>query len=361
LKIKIAYIIPTLNLGGAEKQQINILNCIDTQIFDVKIFVLKNEVQLISQIKNKNINIEIFNIYSINNIRELLKFFVSIIKYKPDIIHSHMYNANLLARLLKIFLPKSKIINHIHGMSKWLSFRKLFLDKFTSFLVDKFIVVSQESFDLRIKRESYSKEKLFLLMNSVNIQINRVNTNNIKKDYFNIGMASRLIAIKNIKGAIYMVKFLLDRGINVKLKIAGDGLEKDNLMNYAINLGIDKSVEFYGFINKIEEFYEEIDIYCISSFTEDMPLSVLEAMMLGKPIIASKVGGIPNLLNKFKNCSVMISDFFNDEELNKVLHFIKNLNIINCKIKLQNFAENNFSNKIYCKKLTKIYLDMIKQ
>jgi glycosyltransferase involved in cell wall biosynthesis len=358
LKTKIAFIIPTLSLGGAEKQQVNILNDIDTSIFKVKLYILKNQTQLLNQITNKEIEIEICNINSSKELKNFFYFLKNIKTYNPNIIHAQMYNANILSRLIKIILPKSKIINHFHGMSEWMSKPKLILDKITSKLVDKFIVVSPKSFELRLRREKYPKEKTTILYNSVNLEANITDdTFNLNKENLTVGMASRLIPLKNIKAAIYMLSKLLEKGLDIKLTIAGDGPEKENLIEYAKELNILKRVTFLGFVNDMQSFYEKIDIYCISSITEDLPLSVIESMMLGKPIIASNIGGIPDILKDI-NYSILVHDFYSQGEINDIYNMLENCNNYKCAKYLNEIAFRQFDNKAYCNKLTMIYKEL---
>ena len=356
-KNKIVYIIPTLQLGGAEKQQINILNCIDTNRFEIFLIVLKNKTQLIEQIKNKNIKIIILNFQSFFNISELIKLLKIIKQISPDIIHTQMYNTNMLGRFLKIVYPNIKIINHIHGMSKWMNNIKLIIDKLTSNFVDLFIVVSHSSYELRIKREQYPKNKMLILFNSVDLDECKSKE---KTDEIIVGMASRLIPLKNIKGAIYMCSELIKKGLNIRLIIAGDGPEKKDLILYTEKLGIKDKVKFLGFCKNMKIFYEQIDVFCISSFTEDLPLSVIEALYCGKPIIASDVGEIPNILSNI-NCKIIINDFFSKEAINEIYEFLKNINFNTCKSELINYAQKNFSNKNYCKKLENIYKRLLNE
>ena len=350
MKTKIAYIIPTLSLGGAEKQQINILNGMDDKNYEIKLYVLKNKTQLLPQLKNKDVVVEVCNIDSFGSMGAIYDFFKSIKEYKPDIIHTHMYNANILARLLKVFLPKSKVINHYHGMSQWMSKPKLFLDKF--------IVVSKRSFDLRISRERYPKDKMILLYNSVDIHPLREMQK--QNDTLTIGMASRLIPLKNIEGALYTLAELLKRGLKLRLVVAGDGPHKKILLDYAKELGVFDQVKFLGFISDMEKFYSQIDIYCISSLTEDLPLSVVEAMMMGKPVIASNVGGIPDIVHD-DLCTILVDDFFDRNDIDRIMTFIKKLEAGKCQETLQEYAMKNFDNQSYCTKLTKLYADLLDQ
>ena len=359
MKTKIAYIIPTLSLGGAEKQQINILNGINTKRFDVRLYILKDKVQLLPQLTNKDIQVKICHIESFLDIGALYHFIIDIKKFSPTIIHSHMYNANLLARFLKIIIPKAKIVNHFHGMSQWMTTYKLLLDKSTSFLVSKFIVVSQKSYDIRLTREKYDKNKMEILVNSVDLKpIQDINNTTLPQSFV-IGMASRLIPLKNIEGAIFMLSQLQKRGLELNLIIAGEGPHRKILEQKAKEFGVSEKVKFLGFISKMENFYSQIDIYCISSLTEDMPLSVIEAMNSGKPVITSNVGGIPNLLQDLDSCTLLIDDFFDLDNIDKIENFIKNIDVSECKSKLVNYTMNKYDNQVYQQKLEEIYTELI--
>jgi glycosyltransferase involved in cell wall biosynthesis len=288
------------------------------------------------------------------DLKQTISFIQSIRRLKPHIIHSQMYNANIAVRFLKLLLPKTKIINHYHGMSQWLGKTKLYLDKVTSVLVERFIVVSDESFRLRAKREGFPQEKMRVLYNSVNLPLSQ----NFGETQYDtplvIGMASRLIALKNIQAAIFMIHELQKKGMHVLLHIAGEGPEHDPLIAYAKKLDIHTHVKFLGFVSDMEHFYETIDIFCIASTTEDLPLTIIEAMMFGKAVIASRVGGIPDILKELR-CSLLIDDFYNSEDILRIQNFIAQINPLTCGNELIPYAQKQFSNTTYCQELEQLY------
>ncbi len=360
MKTKIAYVIPTLTLGGAEKQQVNILNSINTSEFDVTLFILKSDLTQLHLIKNSDIDIKIYHIDSYTHISRIISFIKEVTRLKPDIIHSQMYNANIIARLLKLFLPSVKIINHYHGLSKWLTPTKLYLDRATSSLSNRFIVVSKQSYDIRLKREKYPKENTLLMYNSVNLPEPKLsNENNENNASLVIGVASRLIPLKNIQAAIHLVYVLRQKGVEATLHIAGKGSEQETLLHYAQELGIDSHVLFLGFVSEMELFYEKIDLFCITSTIEDLPLTIFESMMYGKTVISTDVGGISEVLQN-RECTHLVNDFFNDEELEGVINFILSYNKNLCSKLLRDYAKKQFSNTIYCKQLEELYRNLMK-
>ena len=78
--------------------------------------------------------------------------------------------------------------------------------------------------------------------------------------------------------------------------MVGDGSQKERLENRVNALGIEKFVHFLGYVEHTEHIFEDLDVYILPSRNEGLPLSLLEAMYFRIPIIASAVGGIPEVI-----------------------------------------------------------------
>src|SRR5690606_8690129 len=76
----------------------------------------------------------------------------------------------------------------------------------------------------------------------------------------------------------------------------GDGPEKPTLLQLVEELEIKNEVEFTGFAKDVSPYVNQLDYYINSSYSEALPISVLEALSIGKPIIASNVGGLPEIV-----------------------------------------------------------------
>lgn len=104
---------------------------------------------------------------------------------------------------------------------------------------------------------------------------------------------------KGIEDAIKAIKILRDKDYIIELHILGSGKLKDYYMNIARNLQIDNCIFFDGVLeggNKVINWLESLDIYIQPSRTEGLPRSLIEAMSTGLPVIATDVGGIPELI-----------------------------------------------------------------
>ncbi|WP_299016406.1 glycosyltransferase [uncultured Photobacterium sp.] len=119
-------------------------------------------------------------------------------------------------------------------------------------------------------------------------QMNHLPTNKII-----IGCAGRLVTEKGIDTLLQSLALMPD---NLQIAIAGHGPELKNLRHIANQLGITDRVHWLGHCSNMRSFYRAIDIFCMPSRQEGLPLALLEAQACGKTVIATNVGGIPDLL-----------------------------------------------------------------
>ncbi len=122
------------------------------------------------------------------------------------------------------------------------------------------------------------------------------------RDPLTIGVAARLAPVKGIATLIRAFDDLLRRRGSqrpgITLEIAGEGPEEQNLRESVAELGLGDSVRFLGWRDDIPQLMETWDIYAQPSYAEGFGLSVLEAMAAGLPVVASRAGGLPELIRK---------------------------------------------------------------
>ena len=103
----------------------------------------------------------------------------------------------------------------------------------------------------------------------------------------------RLAAVKNFAMLIRAFAPLAARWPQVSLTFVGDGPERVALENLATSLGLTGSVHFLGFRSDIDELLADSDVFVLTSISEGIPMSILEAMKCGLPVVATRVGGVP--------------------------------------------------------------------
>lgn len=104
-----------------------------------------------------------------------------------------------------------------------------------------------------------------------------------------VGCAARL---EEVKGHRYLLEALFRLPNNVHVALAGHGSLHETLHAQAEELGIEHRVHFLGHVEQMDDFYRALDVFCLPSLNEGMPLSLLEAQASGVAVVATKVGGV---------------------------------------------------------------------
>jgi glycosyltransferase involved in cell wall biosynthesis len=347
LKCDILHIISGDLWAGAEVQIFHTLNNLKKRR-DLSVFVILfnggilsnklNEIGIRTAIIDEN---SVCDLLIVWKIRKIIK------QFKPKILHVHAYKEHLLGRLAVLFSGwPIKIIRTFHGMSdvpQFISFLKKVKSTLIHFIEKRFL----DNRHLYIIAVSKELEKFLKsnYPNSVVIQIhNGIYTPeskaypiaairkkyNIAKDIFWIGTLARLAEPKNLDMLIDVGKNLKEIGINYKISIFGTGPLKNHLENSIISTGLENLVNLEGFESDIYPLLKSFDLFVLTSSTEGLPMSLLEAMSMATAVVSTNVGGINEVIkNNYSGILVdngrtedftnAIIKLYHDPELRKVL------------------------------------------
>ena len=215
------------------------------------------------------------------------------------------------------FLARNPIIIHTpHGHVFHSYFgpvlTKIFViaEKISSLITDKIITLTDRERDEHVERKIASIKKFVTIHSGVdldrfiklNIDIKTKKKElNIPQDYYVIGTIGRLVPIKGHKYLIAASKRIIEEFPKTVFVFVGDGFLKSVLERQAENLGIRKNIIFTGWRKDVPEILFLFDILIFPSLNEGMGRVMIEGMSLEKPIVASNVGGICNLIEHGKN------------------------------------------------------------
>lgn len=225
-----------------------------------------------------------------------------VLKHRIDVIHSHKYKTNFYAAVARFGL-RCVLISTCHN---WLlsDARLRFyaaLDKRVLRAFDKIVGVSQEIVDELRKHLAY--EKTAKIDNGIDtVRFGGLVSKHEAKTMLGlanrqvVGFVGRLSRDKGVSSLLRAVKLLRDRAISVDVLIVGEGEHKETLQQEAYALGIGESLHFLGQRRDAPQLYAAMDIFVLPSSKEAFPMVVLEAMAAGVPVIATRVGDIPYIL-----------------------------------------------------------------
>jgi glycosyltransferase involved in cell wall biosynthesis len=118
----------------------------------------------------------------------------------------------------------------------------------------------------------------------------------IGPDQFVVGWTGRMVDIKRTEHVLLAFTELRAVGVDARLFLVGDGPERVRLERRAHELGITEQTHFVGFQRDVAPYYEAIDVLLLPSANEGTPVSAIEALAAGRPVVATRVGGVPDVV-----------------------------------------------------------------
>lgn len=211
---------------------------------------------------------------------------------RPDILHLHNGRALIYGAIAGKILGIPCVFTR-HGSGVLVTSRWLWA------IVNVVVAISQQAKDEMIRQNPCLKEgKVHVILNGINIKDYEAVNRTIKPAILTVGHVARLSGEKDQTTLLRSFAIVIQRlaGRSVRLVIAGDGPEKVGLEILAQKLGISAYVEFLGFREDIPAIVNSLDVFVLSSLTEGISLTLLEAMAASKPIVATDVGGNPEVV-----------------------------------------------------------------
>lgn len=302
---KILHLLSTKILNGAEKVALDICTNLDKDIFRPITACAGDELRGYFEkeaIESFKIDISNLNVKGVLGLRKLIK------NEKINLIHAHDVRASIAAKtaVANFNIP---VISHIHGEYDWLKCNSklkiidgVFRDKYNLSLACSKVV---KEFYCHYNSKC-NKDKVIALPNSFNFsEINKIrivpsqdfkSINNIPKDKYIFGYIGRLINLKGIDFLIESFSIFDEKYPDSILVIVGGGEEKERLMNLVKKCNLSTKIYFMGYSKDVYNWLNIFDSFISPSKREGLPLTILEAMAMKKIVIATAIGGIPELV-----------------------------------------------------------------
>lgn len=248
------------------------------------------------------------DLYSIREVRMLIK------KYNPDIVYAHSSKAGAIARVADIGLKNHCVYNpHGWAFNMRCSDKKRMMytaiEKIASPFCEKIVCISNAEKQSALEKKICREDKLQVIFNGVDIEAYESGEHgkvkraalNIPEDAFVVGMVGRMSPQKAPDVFIRMAKLVKDEVPNAHFIIVGNGGQEPEIRKYAKDNGFLDRLHITGWVDDSMSYVELFDVACLLSRWEGFGLALPEYMMAGKPIVASNVDAIPNIIRDGEN------------------------------------------------------------
>lgn len=306
--MRVIHLIGGGDTGGAKTHVLNLLKELN-QYIDAKLFCFRKG-DFSEDAAKMGIPIEVIESGNpIVGIRELKRRLEG---EQVDIIHCHGARGNLMGNLIKKHLG-APVVTTVHS-----DYRLDYLGRPVARLsygttnmvalrrVNFYIGVSDPMTDILIER-GFPADRIYTIYNGIDFKtpIHTVPKEEFLKsvgmkwepDDVIAGIAVRLSPVKDVPTLLRAMKIATQQNPHLKLLIGGDGEDRQKLENMTKELGLSDKVCFAGWLNDVNSFYNAIDINLLTSISETFPYSLTEGTRMHRATIASRVGGVPVLID----------------------------------------------------------------
>jgi glycosyltransferase involved in cell wall biosynthesis len=306
---RILYVSTSTTIGGAEKTLYTLATLLDPKRHQVVgVVSVKPEGEYAGKLKRQGVHVESLGLTRSARPGDAAHLAEIITRLRPDIVHAVMYQAIQLCRLAKPKVPFAfKLVSsprvHYRTRSVW----TLLIDRALKNRDDLLIAECDASRNFLIGRLGYAQPKVLTIRNGVDLAgwpVSKVDRQKRRMELrlnsgeILIGAVGRLDKQKGFATLIEAMSRL--KKTDLRCVILGEGPERARLEELIRKHELEKQVWLYGERPDIVTWLSAFDINCLPSLWEGLPNTLLEAMALGLPVVASSVDGVPEVIENGK-------------------------------------------------------------
>lgn len=310
--MKVMHIISGDLWAGAEVQAYTLLKELRAEC-ELHV-VLMNPGELADRLKVLAIPVTLLDESKMNPVKILLGLRNIMLSFRPDIVHTHRQKENILGAVANLLSVRSKCVRTSHGAPEFCvkGIRQLQprLDNFIGRYVQHGIISVSDDLTQKLQKvfpakkihtipNGIDKESLISQCQETDFRIN-------EPDKIHIGIIGRLEPVKRIDIFLRMVALLLGTPSEKPMlfHIVGEGSQRKILEKECRALGLNESVIFHGHRKDIPALISSLDVVVMCSDHEGTPMTALETLALGVPLIAHNVGGLKDVLDRYPEWQV---------------------------------------------------------
>lgn len=356
-KIKIAFVLPSLGAGGAERIMSFIAQNINTHFFEPTLVIITNE----SETSYKINKVPVFYLNKSRVLFSVYSLYAFFKKHKPDVVMSSIVHLNVMVAIISMWFPRIKFIGReasvLTEMNKFepsypFNFQKNII-RFTYRLLDVLVCQSKDmSLDL-IENFNVPEYKIELINNPIT-RITHIKTKKEVKKPISFISISRL---SREKGLDRMISILSKLDFPFTFTIIGNGPEKDNIIKLLEDNDLTTNTSHIPFTEEVDTYLANTDVFLQTSYVDGFPNAVVESCSVGTPVIALKApGGISEIIEDGENGYIVTSNEAFIDCLTKINNDFPFLPEIVSKVVLDRFNKKLIIDKYEC-----LFIKVMKQ
>ena len=305
-RIKLLKMLTSFHIGGTERQVVNLALGIDPSRFDLHLACLRCSGSLLGELKSLQVPRPEFRIgrfYNPVTIWQGMRLAQYIRKNRIQIVHSYGFYSNVFTVPAAWMAGGSFIVASIRDTGDVLTPAQRWVQRLVCRLADC-VLVNAEAIRDKLVEQGYAPGKIIVIRNGITLsKFGNRQRNSLLRQELAVPLSAPLVVVfsrlNQMKGIQYFLDaatILAGRLPEVRFLVVGDGENRKELEQYASRLGLGQRTVFTGFRSDVPELLSEAAVSVLPSLSEGLSNSLLESMASGVPVVATRVGGNPEVI-----------------------------------------------------------------
>jgi glycosyltransferase involved in cell wall biosynthesis len=305
-KIKLLELLTNFHIGGTERQVANLALGIDSSHFDMHLACLRHSGELLAELETLGVprpEFPIGHIYSLKTLWQGIRLARYLRTNLIQIVHSYGFYPNIFTVPFARLAGASIVVASIRDTGDLLTPLQRRLQKMVCRLADC-VLVNAEAIRQSLLEQGYDPGNIVVIRNGIALsKYARKERCAVLRRELGLPLSARLVAVFSRLNRMKGVEFFLDAAMvvaerfpDVYFLVVGDGGSKQELEEQACRLGLGQRIVFTGFRSDVPDLLSEVAISVLPSLSEGTSNTLLESMAAGIPVIATRVGGNPEVI-----------------------------------------------------------------
>jgi glycosyltransferase involved in cell wall biosynthesis len=284
--------VTSLNIGGLERVVLDLVRRADRDRFEMRVLCLGASGQLAPDFSAAGVAVEFLGLQGRGTLRSACRVAKRLRALRVKVLHTHNPAPHLVGALAAAMAGVPTVIHTKHGRNYPEVRSKVIANQLASLLTNEIVAVSEDARQVAEVIERVPRRKLRVIRNGIDIRTTVLAQPGNQSGAARAVHVARLIyPTKDQDTLLRAVRIVADSEPSFILDIVGDGPHRSDLEALAVQLDLGRHVIFHGFRRDIGRFMSEAQLFVLSSVTEGLSLTLLEAMAAGLPVVATDVGG----------------------------------------------------------------------
>ncbi len=289
--LAVCHVSLTLKTGGLERILADLARHHDPAACTPTFLALRAVGRFADEIRNQGCAVQLLHDHSrFGGLREMARFFRA---GKFDVVHTHNTYPHLYATIAARWAGVPVVVQTRHGQRAGHGWKSSLLYRWAARWVDRIVAVSDDAAELCQRVDRLPAEKVTRIWNGIDLSDFRYHGPIAAPVAISV---ARLSAEKDFPTLLRATAFVLREIPEFKLRIVGGGPERERLEVLATELGVTSAVDFLGERHDVPDLLAQAGFFVTASLTEGISLTLLEAMAVGLPVVATAVGGNPEIV-----------------------------------------------------------------